>query len=123
MRTINSNNAPKAIGHYSQAIVSGNLVFTSGQIAINPKTNEFISGTIEEQTEIIIKNTKAILESAGTNISKVVKVNVYLADINDFAAMNKIYEKYFTSKPARATIQAAKLPKGAKIELDVIAEI
>ncbi len=123
MRLITTANAPKAIGPYSQAVISGKFVFTSGQIAIDSKTNEFINGTIEEQIEIIIKNIASILESAGSSLAKVVKVNVYLADINDFVEMNKIYEKHFTSKPARATIQAAKLPKGAKIEMDVIAEV
>lgn len=123
IKIINTNNAPKAIGHYSQAVVVGNLIFTSAQIAIEPKTNLMRDGTIEEQTGRVIKNLKAVLESADTSLDKVVKVNVYLADMNDFAKMNKVYEKYFVNKPARATIQAGKLPKDAKIEMDVVAVV
>lgn len=123
IKIINASNAPKAIGPYSQAVVVGNLVFTAAQIAIEPKTNSMINGSIEEETSRVIKNLKAVLESAGTSLNNVAKVNVYLADIDDFAKMNKVYEKYFVNKPARATIQAAKLPKNAKIEMDVVAVI
>ncbi|MEK6808899.1 MAG: RidA family protein, partial [Nanoarchaeota archaeon] len=115
--------SPKAIGHYSQAIIVGNLIFTSGQISIEPETGLMRDGSIEEQTERVIKNLKAILESAGSSLEKVVKVNVYLSDINDFDRMNKVYSEFFISKPARATIQAGKLPRNAKIEMDVIAVI
>jgi 2-iminobutanoate/2-iminopropanoate deaminase len=123
IKPINTTKSPKAIGHYSQAIIVGNLIFTSGQISIEPETGLMMDGSIEEQTERVIKNLKAILESAGSSLEKVVKVNVYLSDINDFDRMNKVYSEFFISKPARATIQAGKLPRNAKIEMDVIAVI
>ena len=123
IKPINTTKSPKAIGHYSQAIIVGNLIFTSGQISIEPETGLMRDGSIEEQTERVIKNLKAILESAGSSLEKVVKVNVYLSDINDFDRMNKVYSEFFISKPARATIQAGKLPRNAKIEMDVIAVI
>ena len=123
MKTINTADAPKVIGHYSQAILAGNLIFTSGQIPIEPTTNLMVGSSITEQTVQVIKNLNAILESAGASLDNVVKVNVYLDDLNDFDEMNRVYERYFINKPARTTIQAGKLPKNAKIEMDVIAVI
>lgn len=123
IKFVNTANAPKAIGPYSQAVIAGNFVFVSGQIAIEPKTNSMVEGSIQEQTERVIKNLKGVLESSGSSLEKAVKVNVYLADISDFAGMNEVYGKYFTGRPARATIQAAKLPKNAKILMDAIAVV
>ena len=122
MKKIKTEKAPYAIGPYSQAVASGNFVFTSGQIAINPNTNQMAEGDIEKQTIQVMENLKKILLAAGSSLEKAVKVTVYLADMNDFAKMNSVYEKYFTQKPARSTVQAAKLPKNARIEIDVIAE-
>jgi 2-iminobutanoate/2-iminopropanoate deaminase len=119
---IYTKNAPEPIGPYSQAIQFNNLIFTSGQIPIDPSTGQFIDGDIKAQTKQTIRNIENILTEAGSDISKVIKVTVYLKDINEFTAMNEIYEEYFgKSKPARSTIEAAKLPKGALIELDAIA--
>jgi 2-iminobutanoate/2-iminopropanoate deaminase len=116
--------APEPIGPYSQAIKINNLVFTSGQIAIDPQTGNFIGGDIREQTKQTIRNIEAILEAAGSDILKVIKVTVYLKDINEFTAMNEVYEEYFgKSKPARSTAESSHLPKDAKIELDVVAYI
>ena len=123
MEKIETEKAPKAIGPYSQAIKVNNLVFTAGQIALNPKTNQMVEGDIVVHAAQIFKNIKSILEAAGTSLDNAIKVNVYLKDINDFQKMNEIYEKYITNKPARATIQAAALPKNALIEMDVIAEV
>lgn len=122
MKKIETPKAPKAIGPYSQAVESSGFVFCSGQIAIDPQTNEFISGDIEQQTKRVIENLKIVLEAAGSSLLKAVKVNVYMADLSEFPRMNEIFSGYFSHKPARATIQAAGLPKGARIEIDVIAE-
>ena len=122
MEKISTKKAPKAIGPYSQAIKAGGFVFCSGQIAINPKTNEFKPGTIIEETTRVIENLKAVLEQAHSGLEKTIKVTVYLLNIDNFTEMNKVYEKYFLNKPARSTIEVSKLPKGAKIEIDVIAE-
>jgi 2-iminobutanoate/2-iminopropanoate deaminase len=111
-----------AIGSYSQAIRAGNLLFLSGQISINPETNEFIDGDIEIQTEQALRNIKAILEAGSSSLEEVVKVTIYLHDIKDFALVNKIYSKYFgNSLPARACIEVSNLPKNAKLEIDAIA--
>lgn len=118
---ISTENAPGAIGPYSQAVKVGNMVFCSGQIPIDPKTGEFVSEDVAEQTEQVIKNLKAVLEAAGTNLNNVVKTTVFLADMNDFVVMNEVYAKHFTEKPARATVQAARLPKDARVEIEVIA--
>jgi 2-iminobutanoate/2-iminopropanoate deaminase len=116
--------APEPIGPYSQAIKINNLVFTSGQIAIDSQSGNFISGDIREQTKQTIRNIQAILEAAGSDIQKVIKVTVYLKDINEFTAMNEVYEEYFgKSKPTRSTAESPHLPKDAKIELDVVAYI
>jgi 2-iminobutanoate/2-iminopropanoate deaminase len=120
--TISTENAPGAIGPYSQAVKAGNMVFCSGQIPIDPKTGEFVSEDIAEQTEQVIKNLAAVLEAAGTNLNNVVKTTVFLADMNDFATMNEVYAKHFSeNKPARATVQAARLPRDARVEIEVIA--
>jgi 2-iminobutanoate/2-iminopropanoate deaminase len=123
MEIISTTKAPKAIGPYSQAIKSGGFVFCSGQIAIDPKTNEWKPGTIIEETTRVIENLKAVLEQAHSGLEKTIKVTVYLLNIDNFTEMNKVYEKYFLNKPARSTIEVSKLPKGAKVEIDVIAEI
>lgn len=122
-KTVHTNNAPEAIGPYSQAIITGNLVFTSGQIAIDPASGMVEAVTIEEQTEQVCKNLCAVLEAAGTSIEKAVKTVCFLADMNDFAAFNGIYGKYFTSKPARSCVAAKALPKGVLVEVEVIAEL
>ena len=123
MEKISTKKAPKAIGPYSQAIKAGGFIFCSGQIAIDPKTNEFKPGTIIEETTRVIENLKAVLEQAHSGLEKTIKVTVYLLNIDNFTEMNKVYEKYFLNKPARSTIEVSKLPKGAKVEIDAIAEI
>ena len=124
MQMINTDKAPKAIGPYSQAVKYENFLFISGQIAIDPKTQEFISGTVEEQTKRVMENIKAILEEAGMSFDNVVKTTIYLKNINDFQKVNEIYSFYFKEhKPARATVEVSNLPKGALIEIEVIAGI
>ena len=114
--------APKAIGPYSQAITADGLVFTAGQVALDPKSGELVGRTTAEQTEQVFANLKAILAAAGTSLGNVVKTTVYLIDMADFAQMNEVYAKHFgTHKPARSTVQAAGLPKAARVEIDVIA--
>ena len=121
-RAIHTDLAPAAIGPYQQGIRVGDFVFTSGQIALDPATGEFQSGTIEEETELTIKNLQAILSAEGLTLEQVVKCNVYLADMTHFSKMNGVYEKFFSgSKPARACVQVAALPKGALVEIDVVA--
>jgi 2-iminobutanoate/2-iminopropanoate deaminase len=118
---ISTDNAPSAIGPYSQAVKTGNLVFVSGQIPFDPATGEFVSQEVAEQTEQVLKNLSAVLEAAGSSLNNVVKTTVFLADMNDFAAMNDIYAKYFSeNKPARATVQAARLPRDARVEIEAI---
>ena len=123
METVYTKNAPDAIGPYSQAIKTGNLVFTSGQIAINPATGAIEATTIEAQTEQVCKNLCAVLEAAGTSIDKVVKTVCFLSDMNDFAAFNEVYGKYFTGKPARSCVAVKTLPKNVLVEVDTIAEV
>ena len=120
---IYTKNAPDAIGPYSQAIKTNGLVFTSGQIAINPETGAVEADTIEGQTEQVMKNLKNLLEAAGTSIDKAVKTVCFLADMNDFAAFNAVYGKYFTSKPARSCVAVKTLPKNVLCEGEVIAEV
>lgn len=121
---ISTENAPGAIGPYSQAVKTGNLVFCSGQIPIDPATGEFVSQDVAEQTHQVLKNLIAVLEAAGTDLSNVVKTTVFLADMNDFTVVNNIYAEYFNeNKPARATVQAARLPRDARVEIDCIAVI
>ena len=119
---IYTKQAPDAIGPYSQAICVGNLVFTSGQIAINPKTNTVKAKTIEEQTEQVCKNLSEILKAAGTSLDNAIKTVCFLQNMSDFAAFNGIYGKYFTSKPARSCVAVRELPKGVLVEVEVIAE-
>ena len=119
---IYTKNAPDAIGPYSQAIKTGGLVFTSGQIAINPETGAVEADTIEGQTEQVMKNLKNLLEAAGSSLEKAVKTVCFLADMGDFAAFNEIYGKYFTSKPARSCVAVKTLPKNVLCEVEVIAE-
>ena len=114
--------APQAIGPYSQAIILGDFVFTSGQIPIDPQTGVFVEGGITEQTEQVLRNLAEVLRAAGTSLEGVVKTTVFLADMNDFAAMNEVYGRYFSNEPpARSTVQAARLPRDARVEIDVIA--
>lgn len=115
--------APDAIGPYTQAIKAAGLVFTSGQIAINPITNQVEATTIEEQTEQVMKNLAAILEEAGSSFDKAIKTVCFLADMSDFASFNEIYGKYFTSKPARSCVAVKTLPKNVLVEVEVIAEL
>jgi 2-iminobutanoate/2-iminopropanoate deaminase len=120
--TVKTDNAPGAIGPYSQAIKAGGMVFCSGQIPIDPATGEFVSENIGEQTEQVLRNLSEVLKAAGTSLDNVVKTTVFLADMNDFVAMNEIYGQYFSdNKPARATVQAARLPRDAKVEIECIA--
>ena len=122
--TISTENAPGAIGPYSQAVKAGNMVFCSGQIPIDPATGEFISSDVAEQTRQVLKNLNAVLEAAGSNLNNVIKTTVFLADMNDFTAMNEIYAEFFNeNKPARATVQAARLPRDARVEIECIAVI
>jgi 2-iminobutanoate/2-iminopropanoate deaminase len=115
---------PKPIGPYSQAIKSAGFLFASGQVALDPHTNEFLSGDIRQQTERVLENIKGILEAGGVNLHHVVKTTVFLKDLNDFAAMNEVYGKYFSSAPpARSTVQVARLPKDALVEIEVIASL
>lgn len=123
MKVISTQNAPGAIGPYSQAIISNGMVYTSGQIAINPATSQVETKTIEEQTHQVCKNIKALLEAAGTGIDKVVKTVCFLADMNDFAAFNEVYATYFTSKPARSCVAVKTLPKNVLVEIDTVTEL
>ena len=120
--TITTDKAPGAIGPYSQAIKTGNLVFCSGQIPIDPATGEFVSDDVAEQTDQVLKNLRSVLEAAGSSLEDVVKTTVFVADMNDFAAMNEVYGRYFDgNKPARATVQAARLTKDARVEIECVA--
>jgi 2-iminobutanoate/2-iminopropanoate deaminase len=123
MEYVATNNAPGAIGPYSQAVKANGMLFTSGQIAINPATGNVDAKTIEEQTEQVCKNLCAVVEAAGTTMDKVIKTVCFLADINDFAAFNEVYGKYFTSKPARSCVAVKDLPKGVLCEVELIAEL
>ena len=119
---INSDRGPKPIGPYSQAVKINGLLYLSGQIPLDPKTNEMIAGDIKAQTERVLENIKGILESAGSNLHHVIKTTVFLKDMNEFPSMNEVYAKYFTTAhPARSTVQVARLPKDASVEIEVIA--
>jgi len=120
---IKSDKAPAAIGPYSQATVCGGFVFTSGQIPINPESGNIDTSDITSQTEQVMKNLGEVLRAAGSSYEKAVKTTCYLADISDFAAFNEVYGKYFTEKPARSCVAVRSLPKGALVEVEVIAEI
>jgi len=120
--TISVGAAPQALGPYSQAVRAGNMVFASGQIPLDPATKEFVPGGIAEQTEQVLKNLTAFFAAAGVGMDQIVKTTVFLADMNDFTAMNEVYGKYFSDNPpARATVQAARLPRDAKVEIEAIA--
>jgi 2-iminobutanoate/2-iminopropanoate deaminase len=117
-----TENAPAAVGPYSQGIISGNLIFTAGQAALDPQTGKLVEGGIHAETHQVFKNLIAVLEEAGSSLEHVVKVSVFLMDMNDFAAMNEVYAQYFgDNPPARTTVQAAGLPVGAQVEIDMIA--
>ena len=119
---IQTENAPAAIGPYSQAIKAGGFVFVSGQISIDPKTGQFIAGGIAEQTERVLKNVAAVLEAAGSSLDQVVKTTVFLADMKEFTEMNDVYAKFFSgAPPARATVAAAGLPRDARVEIEAVA--
>ena len=121
---VSTPSAPAAIGPYSQAIRAGSFLFVSGQIPLDPETGIMVEGDVTVQTHRVFRNLAAILQAAGSSLDRVVRVGVFLADMNDFAAMNDVYSTYFTSPaPARATIQAARLPKDARVEIDAIAQI
>ena len=117
-----TKNAPEAIGPYSQAIVSGNLVFTSGQIPLNPETGILEGNNITEQTHRVCKNLKAVLEESGSSLQKVIKTVCFLNEMADFAEFNAVYAEYFTGKPARSCVAVKELPRGALVEVEVIAE-
>ena len=123
MNIVSTPNAPAAIGPYSQAIISNGMVYTSGQIAIDPATGAIHGTTIEEQTEQVCKNIQALLTAAGTDLSKVVKTACFLADMNDFATFNAVYAKYFVSNPARSCVAVKTLPKNVLVEIDTITEL
>jgi 2-iminobutanoate/2-iminopropanoate deaminase len=119
-----TDKAPKAVGPYSQAIQAGHLVFTAGQVAIDPQTGKLVGGGIEEQSRQVMENLKAVLEAAGTGFANVVKATVFLADINDFKAFNDVYGQYFQADPpARSAFQVAALPLGARVEIEMIAMV
>ena len=122
MEKIYTPKAPEALGPYTQAVRTGNLVFTSGQIAINPETNSVEASDIKGQTEQVCKNLEEVLKAAGTSMALAVKTTCFLADMNDFAQFNEVYGKYFTSKPARSCVAVKTLPKGVLCEVEVIAE-
>ena len=123
MEKIYTKNAPDAIGPYSQAVKCGNLLFTSGQIAIDPATSTVEATDIVGQTEQVCKNLSAVLEAAGTTMERVVKTTCFLSDMADFAAFNEVYAKYFVSKPARSCVAVKTLPKNVLVEVEVIAEL
>ncbi|MDQ3321918.1 MAG: RidA family protein [Acidobacteriota bacterium] len=121
---ISTENAPGAIGPYSQAVKVGGFIFCSGQIPIDPQTGNFVSDDVTEQSEQVLKNLSAVLEAAGSNLNDVVKTTVFLVDMNDFTAMNEVYARFFgDNKPARATVQAARLPRDARVEIECIAVV
>jgi len=122
LTVVSTPDAPKAIGPYSQAIVSGTMVYTAGQVALDPATMELVPGGVAEQSERVFANLKAVLAAAGTGLHRVVKTTVYLVDMADFGAMNEVYARHFGDhRPARSTVAVAGLPKGARVEIDVMA--
>ena len=121
-QAIATPNAPAAIGPYSQGISADSFLFLSGQVALDPATGQLVAGDIRAQTERVLKNLEAVLQAAGSSMAAVVRTTVYLADMNDFAAMNDVYARFFPAPPpARSTVQAARLPRDARVEIDVIA--
>jgi 2-iminobutanoate/2-iminopropanoate deaminase len=123
MKIIQTDKAPAAIGPYSQAICSGGLVFTSGQIPLVPETGSVAEGAVTEQTLQVIKNLAAVLETAGSGLDRVIKTTCFLADMNDFAAFNEVYAKYFGGKPARSTVAVKQLPRSVLVEIEAVAEL
>ena len=121
LQKVSTEKAPAAIGPYSQAVICGEMVFTSGQIAINPESGRVEAETIQEQTQQVMKNLGEVLKAAGSGFENAVKTTCFLADIADFAAFNEIYAQYFTTCPARSCVAAKDLPKGVKVEVEVIA--
>jgi 2-iminobutanoate/2-iminopropanoate deaminase len=123
-RVVNSDQAPAAIGSYSQAIQAGDMIYTSGQIALDPATGEMVSSDIKAQTEQAMENLKKVIEAGGSDLSQVVKVTLYIKDMDDFSAINEIYGSYFTDNyPARSCVEVSELPKGALIEIEAIAAV
>ncbi|CUS89660.1 endoribonuclease L-PSP [Candidatus Kryptobacter tengchongensis] len=121
-KIVYTEKAPKPVGPYSQAVIAGDFIFTAGQIPIDPKTNQVVQGDIKEQTKQVLENLKAVLEASGATFDDVVKVTVYMRDLNEFSAMNEIYSEYFkNSPPARTTVEVSRLPRDVKIEIDLIA--
>lgn len=121
-KVVYTEKAPKPIGPYSQAIIFGDFIFTSGQIPLDPKTNQIVQGDIKEQTRQVLENLKAVLEEAGATFDDVVKVTIYMKDLGEFAQMNEVYSQYFkNSPPARTTVEVSRLPRDVKIEIDLIA--
>ena len=123
MKTIHTDKAPAAIGPYSQAIISGNFLFTSGQIPVDPASNTVVEGDITAQAAQVFTNLGAVLSAAGSSFEKVVKTTCFLQSMNDFAAFNEVYARFFTSLPARSCVEVAKLPKGVLCEVELIAEL
>ncbi len=124
LKRVQTDGAPAAIGPYSQAIVTGGFVYTAGQIALDPKTGEMVAGGVEAQAKRVLENLSAVLEASGSSLEHVVKTTIYLADMNDFAAVNQVYAGYFQQPfPARSTVEAAALPKGALVEIDAVARV
>jgi len=121
-KVVYTEKAPKPVGPYSQAIIAGDFIFTAGQIPIDPKTNQIVQAGIKEQTRQVLENLKAVLEEAGATFDDVVKVTVYMRDLNEFSEMNEVYSQYFkNSPPARTTVEVSRLPRDVKIEIDLIA--
>ena len=123
MKKIHTGKAPAAVGPYSQAVIAGGMVYTSGQIALDPATGELTGTTVEEQAEQVMKNLVSVLEAAGSGPEYAVKTLCFLTDMNDFAAFNQVYARYFTEKPARSCVGVQALPKGAVCEVEVIAQV
>ncbi|MDR1804239.1 MAG: RidA family protein [Treponema sp.] len=123
MKYVQTDAAPAAIGPYSQAVISGNLIYASGQIPLSPGNGEVFGSVITEQTEQVCKNIKALLGAAGTSIERVIKTTCFLVDMGDFAAFNEVYAKHFTGKPARSTVAVKELPRNVLVEIEVIAEL
>jgi 2-iminobutanoate/2-iminopropanoate deaminase len=124
MRMISTDKAPKAIGPYSQGIAASGLLFLSGQVPLDPGTGQLVQGTVQEEVTRVLDNLKAVLEAAGSGLPRVVRTTVYLTSLEDFAAMNEVYARYFGDhRPARSTVQVSALPRGARIEIDAIASL
>ena len=124
IETVATDRGPKAIGPYSQGVKANGFVFLSGQIALDPKTQQIVEGSVALQTERVLANLKAIVEAAGSSLTRAVKTTVYLADMNDFAAMNEVYGRYFPKHaPARSTVGVARLPRNVRVEIDLIAQL